>query len=229
MRFRSFLKTLLMIAGLVAAGFFLENGGLGFQFDKAWIDDQIVGQGGQGILLFFAAATVMTAFGFPRQIISFFGGYAFGMIQGTVLILSATVVGCIVCFYYARFLGRDLVRKRYPDKVRRIDKFLASGPFAMTVLIRFLPVGSNIATNLAAGVSGVASWAFFTGSLIGYFPQTIIFALIGSGIAIDPGLRIGLGVILFVISGILGVFLYRRYRHGKRLDDALEQEISDLP
>jgi len=229
MRFYAMLKGLLMLLGLVVAGFLLENGGLGFQFDKAWIDDQIIGQGQQGVMLFFLATTVLTTFGFPRQVISFLGGYAFGFAEGSLIVVLATVMGCIICFYYARFLGRDFVRGRYPEKVRRIDIFLANGPFAMTVLIRFLPVGSNIATNLAAGVSGVKSLPFFAGSLLGYLPQTVIFALIGSGIAVDPELRIGLGVVLFVVSGILGVTLYRKYRHGQRLDDALEQEISKLP
>jgi len=226
MRFYAILKGLLMLLGLVVTGFLIKNGGLGFAFDKSWIDHQIIGRGVQGIALFFLAATVLTTFGFPRQVISFLGGYAFGLAQGSLIVVLATVMGCVICFYYARFLGRDFVRGRYPEKVRRIDTFLAGGAFTMTVLIRFLPVGSNIVTNLAAGVSGVKSLPFFGGSLLGYLPQTAIFALIGSGIAVDPELRIGLGVVLFVVSGILGVTLYRKYRHGQRLDDAIEQEIS---
>jgi uncharacterized membrane protein YdjX (TVP38/TMEM64 family) len=64
---------------------------------------------------------------------------------------------------------------------------------------------------------------FFTGSALGYIPQTLIFALIGSGINLDPTLRISVGVALFILSGVLGVYLYRRYRHGKTLDDVDEK------
>ncbi|TPW10910.1 MAG: hypothetical protein FD130_2102, partial [Halothiobacillaceae bacterium] len=45
-------------------------------------------------------------------------------------------------------------------------------------------------------------------------PQTVVFALIGSGISVDPLLRIGLGVALFLLSGLLGLYLFRQFRHG---------------
>lgn len=99
----------------------------------------------------------------------------------------------------------------------------------MTLLIRFLPVGSNLLTNLVAGVSAVRWLPFMAGSALGYIPQTLIFVLLGSGIHIDPVFRISLSVALFVVSGGLGVYLYRRYRHGKRLDDALETLLDESP
>ena len=52
----------------------------------------------------------------------------------------------------------------------------------MTLLIRLLPVGNNFATSLAAGVSRVPARPFLLGSLLGYMPQTMVFALAGSGV-----------------------------------------------
>jgi uncharacterized membrane protein YdjX (TVP38/TMEM64 family) len=95
----------------------------------------------------------------------------------------------------------------------------------MALLIRLLPAGSNLVISLTAGVSSVGPWPFFLGSAIGYLPQTMVFALAGSGIALDPVLRIGLSVMLFIVSGILGVYLYRKYRHGKTLGDKMETRM----
>ena len=89
----------------------------------------------------------------------------------------------------------------------------------MTLLIRFLPAGSNLLTNLAAGVSKVGAMPFILGSAIGYIPQTAVFALVGSGIGVDHFWRFSLSVLLFLICGGLGIHLYRRYRHGKSLHD----------
>ena len=55
---------------------------------------------------------------------------------------------------------------------------------------------------------------FFAGSALGYIPQTVVFALLGSGINLEPELRIGASVVLFALSAVLGVHLYRRYRQG---------------
>jgi len=95
----------------------------------------------------------------------------------------------------------------------------------MTLLIRFLPFGSNLVTNLAAGVSRVPAFPFFAGSAIGYLPQTVVFALLGSGVAVDPELRFGLSAVLFAASGAVGVYLYRRFRHGRTFDENLDREL----
>jgi uncharacterized membrane protein YdjX (TVP38/TMEM64 family) len=153
------------------------------------------------------------------------GGYAFGFLQGTLLGTLATLLGCLAAFYYARLIGRGLVADRFSGKVRKMDQFVSGHPFSMTLLIRLLPVGSNLVTNLVAGVTSVAAMPFLMGSLLGFIPQNAIFALVGSGIGVDPIWRIGLGVLLFVISGLLGIYLYRRMRHGKSYDESLDQEI----
>jgi uncharacterized membrane protein YdjX (TVP38/TMEM64 family) len=219
------LRGLALLVSLVLVGFALKSSGAGALFDETWIDAYVRGQGVRGLLVFIALGLAFTALGLPRQIIGFLAGYAFGFVEGTGLALVATTLGCIAAFYYARFLGRDFVAHRFPDKVRRIDVFLNRNPLAMTLLIRFLPLGSNLATNLAAGVSGVRGTPFFTGSLIGYLPQTAVFALVGSGIGLDPVFRISLGAVLFALSGVLGVYLYRRYRHGMTFDDGVDREL----
>ena len=222
---RLWLRGFILIGSLVALGYALKVSGLGSSIDEGWIDTEIRGRGITGEMLFVAVGFLFTAAGLPRQMICFLGGYAFGFSLGTALGLLATTLGCIAAFSYARILGRDFVASRFPVRVRKIDDFLRDNPLTMTLLIRLLPVGSNLVTNLAAGVSGVRGMPFVAGSALGYLPQTIIFALIGSGIALDPELRIGVSVLLFVISGVMGVYLYRRYRHGKSFDDNVEREL----
>ncbi|MHA1597713.1 MAG: TVP38/TMEM64 family protein [Alphaproteobacteria bacterium] len=225
MNLKILFKGLMVIGSLVALGYVLQTSGLGSSIDKTWIDSDIRGKGLTGELLFVTVGAVFTGLGLPRQLIAFLGGYAFGLTEGTALALMATVIGCVGAFTYARLLGRDFVASRFPNRVRKIDDFLSNNPFSMTLLIRLLPVGSNLVTNLAAGVSGASATAFIGGSTIGYIPQTLIFALIGSGIAVEATQRIAISVVLFVISGILGVRLYRKHRHGKSFDEAIERQL----
>jgi uncharacterized membrane protein YdjX (TVP38/TMEM64 family) len=215
---KGILRGLIFLASLVAIGFLIRAMQLDSFLDKAWIDSEIRGRGITGEVLLVATGAVFVAVGLPRQIISFLAGYGFGFVTGLGLGLAATTLGCIISFFYARFLGRDVIQRRFPGRVRRIDDFLADNPFTMTLLIRFLPAGSNLVTNLVAGVSKVGWVPFVAGSAVGYIPQTAVFALVGSGIGVDPVWRIGLSVVLFVVCGGLGIHLYRRYRHGKSLE-----------
>ena len=86
----------------------------------------------------------------------------------------------------------------------------------MTLLIRFLPVGNNLVTCLTAGVSSAPALPFIFGSMIGFFPQTAIFALAGAGVTVDKFYVIAISAILFLVSALLGLYLYRRFHHDKK-------------
>ena len=109
-----------------------------------------------------------------------------------------------------------------PERLRRFDDFVRGDPFSMTLLIRLLPVGSNLITNLVAGVSSIRKTGFFAGSFVGYLPQALIFALAGDGLTVESHWRIGSSIVLFLLAGLLALPLYRRMRHGQTYDEALE-------
>lgn len=224
-KLRTFLPGLVFFATLIAIGYVLESGVLSGLLSEDWIDREVRDKGISGELLYLAVAAVATAVAVPRHIISFLGGYAFGLGLGTALALLATEIGCALVFFYGRIVGRPLFSARLRARVRRIEDFLAANPFSMTLLIRLLPVGNNFATSLAAGVSRVPARPFLLGSLVGYSPQTLVFALAGSGIEMGAAPRVALAVFFFVASGIIGIWLYRRYRHGRTLGEEVDKAI----
>lgn len=222
---RVFLKGLVLIVSLVGVAYLFEVTELSSLLDKGWIDREVRGQGLSGELLFLGMGALATAVGVPRQAISFLAGYAFDFALGAVLGVLATLGGCMIAFSYSRWFGRGLIAARFPDRIRRIDGFIHDNTFNMTVLMRLLPAGSNLITNLTAGVANVRALPFFLGSALGYIPQSLVFALVGSGITLDPLFRIGLGIVLFLVSGALGIYLFRKFRHGRHLDEKLEHDI----
>jgi uncharacterized membrane protein YdjX (TVP38/TMEM64 family) len=225
LKLRTYLPGLVFLVTLAAIGYVLESGLLQDILSESWIDEQVKGKGISGELLFIAVGGVATAVAVPRHIVSFLGGYAFGLALGTALALAATELGCVLAFFYARLVGRPLVAKRLGARVQRVDDFLAANPFSMTLLIRLLPVGNNFATCLAAGVSRVPARPFLLGSLIGYLPQTFVFALAGSGVEVGGRMRFALAAVFFLVSGAIGIGLYRKYRHGKSLGEEVEEKI----
>ena len=227
MKARVILKGLALILSLALLGYLFHTSDLGNSVNEAWIDARVRGHGVNGALLFLLMGGVLTAIGLPRQIIAFLAGYAFSVGLGTLLGALAALLGCMLSFGYARFFGRGLLRVRLGERAGRFDRFIHDHPFSMTVLIRLLPAGSNLLTNLAAGISSIRPAYFFAASLLGYLPQTLVFALVGSGVHIAPALKLALAIGLFLVSGILGVWLYRRFRHGQSLDDQIDAALDD--
>jgi uncharacterized membrane protein YdjX (TVP38/TMEM64 family) len=182
------LRGIFLILSLIGLGLLLKSLGLEHLFQRAWIDANVRGQGLHGYGLYLAAGALITAIGLPRQVVAFFAGYAFGVLQGTLLGALASLMGCMLTFSYSRLFGRSLVRRLFPERLQRFDNFIQGHPFSMTLLVRLLPVGNNLVTNLIAGVSHIPKLAF----------------------------------VLFIVSGLMGVRLYRRMRHGHSYAQELE-------
>ena len=183
-----------------------------------FVDEYIRSHGLRGCLLFVILAGGLTCFGLPRQLISFVGGYAFGMLFGTIWATAGTTLGCTLSFLYARFVGRGGVERRFSRQVARVNNLVCEAPFAMVVCIRLLPMGNNLLTCLLGGVSRISAWSFISASCLGYIPQNLIFALLGSGIRVDPFWRTALSAVLFAVSSLIGWWIYRRFRLNRAVD-----------
>ncbi len=207
---RVLVRGALLLAGLALVGWVVAAGHAQFA-DHGWIDDTVRRRGGTGVGLFVGIGAIAIAAGLPRQVLSAAAGYAFGIGWGLAWAMTASLLGCAGAFTYARALARAPLRRRFPDRVRRLDAFLKEHPIKMTIMVRFLP-GNNLLTNLAAGVSSVPPLPFFVGSLLGYLPQTLIFALLGSSPHGQMVWRLTSGITLFFVSTLVGVVLYRRQR-----------------
>ena len=174
---------------------------------EAWLPHGVAGW----LIYVFGAACLMCIAG-PRQLISFAGGYAFGAVVGTILATLGVTLGCALAFSLARWGGQRFVERRYGERLRRFNTFLARNPFWLAVLLRLFPSGNNLLFSVAAGVSRIPALPFFLGSCLGYIPQNLIFSLLGSGARVDPVWRFGVGGALFVVSGFLAWLLYQRFR-----------------
>ncbi|MGX9962203.1 TVP38/TMEM64 family protein [Roseomonas sp. F4] len=218
---RSIAKLLLLAAGLLAAGALLRQ--MGGVPGTGWIDREIRGEGLWGELIFVLAGAALTAAGVPRQSIAFLGGYGFGALLGTALGLLAQLLGCAATYYWARLLGRGWAERRmagrFGHRLRPLRDTLRAQPFAATLALRLLPVGNNLALNLLGGMAGLAAGPFLAGSALGYLPQTVVFALLGKGIRVEGAWQLGLAAALLAVSFGLGLWLLRRHRAARALDD----------
>jgi uncharacterized membrane protein YdjX (TVP38/TMEM64 family) len=167
-----------------------------------------------GAVSLVLAGALLCAAGMPRQAVAFAGGYAFGLWPGAALSLLAQLLGCVLDFAVARTSGRAWATRRLRGRLARIDRFLAANPFTATLTLRLLPVGNNLALNLLAGLSGMPVTPFLAATLIGYVPQTIVFALAGSGVHVDRTSQVALGAALFLVSAGLGYLLLKIRKAG---------------
>lgn len=188
----------------------------------AWMD-RLRGDGPWGVAVFVLVGAALTGIGVPRQTVAFLGGYAFGTVLGAGFAMAAQLLGCAASYGWARLLGRDWAERRlagrFGHRLRPLRDALAAQPFGATLALRLLPVGSNIGTNLAAGLIALPVLPFLAASALGYLPQTVVFALLGKGIRVDGAWQLALAGVLLALSIGIGLWLLQRHRAARALEE----------
>lgn len=142
----------------------------------------------------------------PAEIIPIMNGMMFGHWLGIALTWIGAMLGAVLSFALARWLGRPFVRLVISERHwQRIEGFSVT-PRAL-LLMRLVPLISFNLVNYAAGLLGVGWWTFLWTTALGILPLTILMVLIGGQIlALPAWIWLLAGVILVA----LWLFLRRR-------------------
>lgn len=116
----------------------------------------------------------------PAFVITFANGLLFGWFFGAILSWSTAMIGAVICFYLAKFLGRPVVERIVSKKALEWwDKFFAKYGKHSVFLARILPIVSFDLVSYAAGVTSISFWQFFWATGLGQLPATILYSYLG--------------------------------------------------
>jgi uncharacterized membrane protein YdjX (TVP38/TMEM64 family) len=159
--------------------------------------------------VFGLVGVVYTAVGGPRQVLAFSCGYLMGGWQGALVSTLLTVAGSLLTMTVVRHFTGNWIRQRHAARVQALQQLLAQDTWLWICLLRLLPVGSNLATNILAGLAGLGLSEVALGSAIGYLPQMVMFSYAGSGLALHSSTQLWASLATLVVCTALGVYLYR--------------------
>lgn len=208
---KSLVKPLLLTAVLTLAFLSLHLGWWGPVTEEVLLQELFKQNRAVAWPVFIAGSVLYTALGGPRQVLAFSCGFLFGGWQGGLIGTLLTGAGAMLTMVAVQRLGMDWVRQKYAQKIELIKAVLAEDTWIWICVIRLIPVGSNLVTNIAAALSDLRLPAVFFGSLLGYLPQMLLFSYAGSGIALHDGSQIWVSIVMLVLSTGLGLYLYH---HG---------------
>ncbi|MEP4891068.1 MAG: VTT domain-containing protein [Aliiglaciecola sp.] len=195
-------------------------------FNQTWIDAHTRHNGWQGVTNFVLVSCLLASLGAPRQFIAFLSGYAFGFTEGVIYSTFAITLSCLLTTLVSRFYAKPVVMHFFPNKVMDLNRFLTNQVFLKTMIVRLLPVGNNLITNITAGVSTIKIWPFVMGSMFGYVPQMAIFALMGKGVVVQSYWKIILSVVILAISSLLSLYVYKKFKADKYLNTSVNPQSS---
>jgi uncharacterized membrane protein YdjX (TVP38/TMEM64 family) len=190
--------------------------------DSNWVATYVHQQGIEALVVLGAAGALFTSVGGPRQVLAFVFGFALGGIYGALMATLSAFLGCCITFFLARLTLRKPLQQRFGRRIQQFESLLEGQTWLKVLMIRLLPIGSNLLTNLLVGATRIPATGFLLGSGIGYLPQMLVFSMAGAGIGLSDHNQLAVSIGLFVVSILIGAYLYR-----SRLLRQVE-EIEDL-
>ncbi|MGV0974933.1 MAG: FAD-dependent oxidoreductase [Azonexus sp.] len=154
------------------------------------------------VAAYFVIYVVTTALSLPGAVLlTLAGGAVFGLLWGTVIISFASTIGATLAFLMSRFLLRDLVAKRFGQRLTAIDEGVRrEGAFYLFTL-RLVPVIPFFLINLLLGLTTMKARTFYWVSQVGMLAGTIVY--------VNAGTQLGkLDSLSGILSpGLLGSFV----------------------
>lgn len=166
--------------------------------------------GATGLVAMLLAASLCIAVGLPRQLFAFIFGFAYGLTVGFLLAVLSAIVGCVLTYTMVRYVLSGRFQHRYPDIKAKLEAWVKEDVFLKIVILRFQPLGTNLISNVCAGLVPVPAAIFFTGSTVGFIPQSLVFAMLGSGVRLGSTTQMWVSLVLLLISIILALVVYKR-------------------
>jgi uncharacterized membrane protein YdjX (TVP38/TMEM64 family) len=133
---------------------------------------------------FMAVYIIQTALSLPgATILSLAAGAIFGSIMGTVYAVVSASIGATLAFLVTRYLLRDIVLKRFGDRLEGMNRELEQRGFNYLLFLRLVPVFPFFLINLAAGLTRLPLRTFMLGTLLGIIPGGFVFVNAGASLA----------------------------------------------
>ncbi|MEZ5537408.1 MAG: dihydrolipoyl dehydrogenase [Thiolinea sp.] len=158
------------------------------------------------LLIFFIIYVAVTALSLPgAAIMTLLGGALFGLLTGVVVISFASTIGATLAFLVSRYLLRDTISARYPDKLKAINAGIEKEGALYLFALRLVPLFPFFLINLLMGITSFRTSTFYWVSQLGMLAGTIVYVYAGTQLAqldslsgiLSPGL-----IFAFVLLGI---------------------------
>jgi uncharacterized membrane protein YdjX (TVP38/TMEM64 family) len=190
--------------------------------------DQLLQEAGALAPLVFILAMAVTVVVSPIPSLAFdlLAGRVFGPFVGTLYAALGALLGAVVSFQIARFLGRELIARFLKGHINFCrdcsDRLLTKIVF----LSRLIPFVSFDLVSYGAGLTKMSLWKFAVATFVGMLPLTFLYTSFGSVLLLNRWVSLAGGLVMVALFFLLPRWierhdlfsLRRHFRHEESRD-----------
>jgi uncharacterized membrane protein YdjX (TVP38/TMEM64 family) len=153
--------------------------------------DRIEGLGWAAWLGYIGLYAVVALTPIPVTIMAVVGGVLFGVLEGSVLAVIGSVLGCWGGYWIARLVGRAPIMRLLGSHAETVEGHLDHGGFSAVFMLRVLPGMPYWPVNYGAGALGVTQRGYMIATMIACIPGQVSLVSIGHFVS-SPGIMAGI-------------------------------------
>jgi len=177
---------LLAVASIVFVGVSLSRGGFlphvaDIQQSRHILTAYVGAHPFLAAFFFVCFYVVMTALSLPiATLLTLLGGFLFGVVWGTILVVISATLGAGIIFILARYFFRDY----FMEKVRTLrggeDTPPSFGTFTDVLIARLIPAIPFSLINIVSGVTDISFRDYMLATILGIAPFTAVYVFAGT-------------------------------------------------
>ena len=199
--------------------------------NRAWLTDWVGRNGVLAGLLFMAIYVVAIALSVPGGVIlTVAGGFLFGIVPATGMVVVAATAGATILFLAARTAFGGPLRAKAGPWLGKLERGFAENALSYLLVLRLVPLFPFFVVNLVPAFLGVSLRTYVIGTFLGIIPGTFVFASVGAGLGsiFDAGGQCALEnvltpQVLIALIGLAGLSLipviHKKLTGGRRASE----------
>jgi len=184
--------------------------------DPERVRDTLVQLGAWGYLAFIVAYAALQPFGVPGTVFVMAAPLIWPWPVAYALSMIGTMAASVIGFSFSRFVARDWIATKIPQRFRKYDEALERNAFRTVVLLRFIFWMPQL-LHAFFGLSKVRFSTHFWGSLVGYAVPLLMVSYFGQKLfdaMKDAPKGVWIGVVGAVAAIALGAWIVKRRGRG---------------
>lgn len=159
---------------------------------------------------FMVIYALAIAFSIPGgAMMTLVGGFLFGPLRATILVVFAATVGATALFLVARSAVGDRLRTRAGPWMAKMEIGFQDNAISYLLVLRLVPLFPFFVVNLVPAFLGVRLRTYVIGTFFGVIPGTFVLALAGGGLgmALDAGTAFDMAMVMSpeIVAALVGL------------------------
>ena len=185
-KFKQFLPLIVIIALMVAAYFSGLGEYLSFESikDSREVLQQKVAENPILVvaafsLLYIAAVALSLPF---ATILTLLGGFLFGAVWGTIIVVTSATIGATLIFLIARSSFGAFLRQKAGGLYNKVEKDFSENSFNYLLFLRLAPIFPFAIVNILPALFNMDTKRYITATLIGILPGSAVYVYTGQSL-----------------------------------------------